>query len=603
MIRSNLPPGSLVEKIRGKRRYYYYSRSYRVKINPQTKGKTKGSGKSKVITDQVYMGTAESVMEKICHYVDHPKPLEIQKKKFGLPVTLFEVAERIGLRQIINDVVPGRVQGICTGDFVLIAAINRVGNHTSKEQMGRWYQKTALGEIQRIVSKDLNSKSFWYAFDRLISERPIKEHKEARGFAPNEKLDIDELEAILDDRKIEKIEEKIWSNLHKEFDFFLDVVLYDTTNFYSYYQPETPNCLGQFGKNKQNQNDKRQVGLQLAILRDLGIPIFHNVYCGHQNDATLFPTAIRELIKRYHALNQSTERLVLIFDKGNNSRKNFSLLSEDPPRGPIEFVGVLHPTHYPDLVRIPLEQYDQKIGKYRVYRTKKEIFGTDRTVVMTYNREVARRKERIFEAHMKQALKEARAFFKTIAQEPRQEIEAQMRAFLKTQKVGSSQARRYYQFELQFNGLVTMFHMRRIRSEVALKKASFGKNLIFTSLDSEQTETILAYSKSGYQIENSFHHIKDRDLVPYHPVYHWTDSKIRVHAFVCVMALLLLRLTQYIAKKNGVEMSSTLLIEELEDITLAVTVYSPRKLEKNIHTMSTVQKRLFDIFDLQKYIS
>jgi len=56
-------------------------------------------------------------------------------------------------------------------------------------------------------------------------------------------------------------------------------------------------------------------------------------------------------------------------------------------------------------------------------------------------------------------------------------------------------------------------------------------------------------SKSSCQIEDGFHHIKDRDLVAYHPGYHWTDSKIRVHAFVCVLALLLLKLLQYVAKQ------------------------------------------------------
>jgi len=54
------------------------------------------------------------------------------------------------------------------GDFVLNAAINRVGNHTSKEQMGRWYQMTDLARLQKLCHLSLHSKTFWHAFDQLV---------------------------------------------------------------------------------------------------------------------------------------------------------------------------------------------------------------------------------------------------------------------------------------------------------------------------------------------------------------------------------------------------------------------------------------------------
>jgi hypothetical protein len=35
------------------------------------------------------------------------------------------------------------------------------------------------------------------------------------------------------------------------------------------------------------------------------------------------------------------------------------------------------------------------------------------------------------------------------------------------------------------------------------------------------------------------------------PAFHWTDSKIRVHALTCVLALLLVRIAHKRAKANG----------------------------------------------------
>jgi transposase len=595
--------GSIIVKKRGKRRYYYYVRSYRVKLDPDAEGKTRGTGKSKVVSNQTYLGTAEDVLSKLSAQSEIQEPVEIQSKPFGLPVALFEMAERIGLRDAINSVAPNSVQGISVGDFALIAAINRVGNHTSKEQMGRWYQKTDLSRIQKVDGSRLSSKSFWYAFDHLVSEKQIKEEKASRGLAPNEKMDIDELEAILDDSKIEAIEKQLWTNLSKEFGFLLDVVLYDTTNFYHFFQPQTPNALGQFGKNKQHRDDKRQVGLQLALLKDLGIPIFHNVYCGHQNDATLFPTAIRVLLSRYQEVSQGTERLVLVFDKGNNSRNNISLLEKE--QIPLDFVGSLTPSHHRDLLRVPLKRFETGAKGHLEYRTEKEVFGAKRTILITYNPARAAREEKAFEKKMQHISKEARAYFEKVAGESTREAHAHMETFLRTQKVGTSQALRFFDLTVSHNGWCNRLQLRRKRSEVQLKKASFGKKILFTSIHDASNEDIASYYNGAPQIEDAFHHLKDRDLVSYGPAYHWTDSKIRVHAFVCVLALLLLKLLQFTARENGLEMSTKVLVGELKDITMVILIYSAdlkkQKAVRKVSTLSTVQKQLFDLFNLHRY--
>ena len=592
-------PGKIIERQRGSKRYYYYSRSHRVKIDPEAQGKGKGSGKSKVVNQQIYLGTAETVLHKLLDQNNVYDPVEIQKKDFGLPVALFEMAERIGLRDVIDRVVPGEVEGIAVSDFLLIGAINRVGNHTPKQSMGKWYEKTVLPGIQKVKAGRLDSQSFWYAYDKLVSEAGIRHQKELRGLARNDKLDIDELEAVIDDSKIEAIEKGLWANLLQEFGFILDVVLYDTTNFYNFCQPDTPNSLSQFGKNKEGRDDKRQVGLQMAVLRDLGIPIFHGVYCGHNQDASLFPTAIHKLVERYHEVAGKTESLVMIFDKGNNSKDNFDILKGQDV--PIDFVGTLTPSQHPDLLSISVDRYAQSFGQFQIHRTSKKVFGEERTIVLTYNPATAKRKDRIFEFQMARTMKEAKAFFKTIAQEPAKEVEAQMRAYLKTHQVGTSRALRYYEFKVWHNGWRNMFTMRRKRGEVAAKRASFGKKIVFTSLRGASTETILNYQKSSCQIEDGFHHIKDRDLVAYHPGYHWTDSKIRVHAFVCVLALLLLKLLQHVARQNGLGMSCKVLIEELEEITMVILIQPGRKTTRKITTLSRVQQGLFDLFGLGRY--
>ncbi|SFM73611.1 hypothetical protein [Thermodesulforhabdus norvegica] len=117
--------GTIIARKRGNRKYY--SRSYRVKVDPNATGKTRGSGKSKVVTQQVYLGTAEDILKLIEEARKHQEPKKVSSRQFGLPMALFEVAERIGLRDI--RVIPGKVCGISRGDFVL-----PVGNRHSKEK-------------------------------------------------------------------------------------------------------------------------------------------------------------------------------------------------------------------------------------------------------------------------------------------------------------------------------------------------------------------------------------------------------------------------------------------------------------------------------------
>ncbi len=86
-------------------------------------------------------------------------------------------------------------------------------------------------------------------------------------------------------------------------------------------------------------------------MKDLGIPIFHTVYSGHIHDVSLFPTAISRLIERYQEAGGKTGKLVLIFDKGNNSSENI----EYAEKSGIAFVGSLVPSHHRDFLLIPLE--------------------------------------------------------------------------------------------------------------------------------------------------------------------------------------------------------------------------------------------------------
>ena len=70
-------------------------------------------------------------------------------------------------------------------------------------------------------------------------------------------------------------------------------------------------------------------------------------------------------------------------------------------------------------------------------------------------------------------------------------------------------------------------------------------------------------------------------------MYHWTDQKIRVHAFYCMLGISLL---QYIYQKAQVAwagLSMEQLLEELDQIVQFALLYPPRE-EKAPHRVALV---------------
>ena len=90
-------------------------------------------------------------------------------------------------------------------------------------------------------------------------------------------------------------------------------------------------------------------------------------------------------------------------------------------------------------------------------------------------------------------------------------------------------------------------------------------------------------------------------------MFHWTDSKIQVHAFYCVLALLLTSLLQRKLARKDEPLSINRLLEELGGIRETLVVYPRRPGQRQPPTatclthMTALQQRLFSLLDLQKF--
>ena len=121
-----------------------------------------------------------------------------------------------------------------------------------------------------------------------------------------------------------------------------------------------------------------------------------------------------------------------------------------------------------------------------------------------------------------------------------------------------------------------------------------GKNILITSRECWDDVAIIQAYRSQFIIEDVFKVSKDRRFGTWWPLHHWTDSKIRVHALYCSIALLLRALALRRVRAAGLSLSMTRFLTELDDVREVVNVY-PRKRGQKKHREQSVLSRLSEL--------
>jgi hypothetical protein len=140
----------------------------------------------------------------------------------------------------------------------------------------------------------------------------------------------------------------------------------------------------------------------------------------------------------------------------------------------------------------------------------------------------------------------------------------------------------------------------------ALEGRLFGKRILFTNRDTWPPAEVVAAYRSQAEAESGFRQLKDPHVVSFSPMHHWTDQKIRVHLFYCVLALTVAHLMRRQAEHAGLHLSVRELLTTLAGIQETVLLYHdggpgrPRA-QRLLTDMSPTQRSLFDLFELDRY--
>jgi len=541
-------------------------------------------GKPKIVR-QVYLGKIEDLVASTERAHIPPQPLETQVASCGDIAALWEIAQRLDLVPLLDSLFPKRHQGLSCGQYLLLAAFNRAIAPTSKVHLADWYRRTILTHLLPVDPALLSSQNFWNHMDLIAADRVME------------------------------FERQMTQRLIQRFQLDLRALVYDGTNFFTYIDTRTSSQLPQRGHNKQKRGDLRQVNLGLLVSTDFHIPLFHRVYAGNVHDSVEFRSIPEDLAAHYRDLAQSCDHITLIFDKGNNSAEAFQTLTETP----FHFVGSLVPTQHPDLLAVPRRRFRALVGPrlegVAVYRTEKTVFGEKRTVLVTFNQNLLDGQLQGLTASLNKARRKLR------------DLQQQLRRWRQGRLKGKAPALESVRKQVQaicsgqFVKLVLKAEVGAVRNGLELTystdqaaldrlcRVQLGKTILFTDNADWLDEDIVPAYRSQYHIENAFRQMKNPHFLGWSPMYHWTDSKIQVHAFYCVLALLLTSLLQRELARQGEELSVNRILRELGEIQETLIVYPRRQGQRQYTTatclthMNPLQSRLFSLLDLQRYAS
>jgi transposase len=554
---------------------YYYA---------EESGRVDGKSKRKW---QKYLGPLHRIIEAVDGVPLQPKFAEIFQ--LGGPAAYLNTAEQINMVSILDSVFPKRTQGLSVGFYLTLAAMNRGIEAVSKRSMWSWFQKTILYRAFPEANKtSLSSQRFW---DNMST---IKEDKIRTAWM---KL----VNSILDRENMD-----------------LSCASYDGTNFYSFIGSFNTRCsIAKRGENKQGRRDLRQINYALFCTRKDHFPLYFDVFEGNRHDSKEFEKVIDDFFNAFKDRKPSGKGITVVFDKGNNSNTNLNKFAKDSG---FHFVGSVKPADHKDLALIsnndecfePLSH--PGLDQVKAFRTRKDIYGKDMTVVVTFN-------NKLYAAQVKSINNEINKCLEKLSVVSAKLEDRVAGRITKGKKPTMESIKR------QASSILSGQHMKKlIETDVSetkdipvltysLKSAAFaeladtylGKNIIMTDNHDWTTVDIILTYRSQYIIEDVFKEMKDRKTGTWWPMYHWTDQMIKVHGLYCSLSLLLRSLILRKAQEAEMPMSINKLHEKLTGMREVLNIFPNMKKKHStqsvITKMDEIQQRLFDLFEMKKYLS
>jgi transposase len=506
----------------------------------------------------------ESVVEGLCRITgrslpDKPAVSFESSRALGDVWALTQLWNALGFEQL-RKAFRGTRHSIQIEALIRIMVMNRLTSPDSKLGVLRWLETVCVPGVGSI--KKVDHQHLLRAMDALNTQR-------------------------------DAVNDKVTELLRPLIDQELSVVFYDMTTIRAEGLTEQDEELRQYGRSKDG-GIRRQVMLGMVQTAE-GLPLYHEVFEGNTAEVKTLQPTLKTIIERF-----PVKRIVVVADRGLLSVDNLDELKQMTlPNGqPVEFILAVPGRRYSDFEPIlePLQR---------------TVFDSADAEVIT---ETQWQEQRLIVAH-----DPVRAADETVARDARiNAIEEEAQRL--TEKLirqdegkttrgrklsdGGATARLYK--EVSESSLAKIVRID-LKSELfsydidekALKRARLmdGKLLLVTNVKDLSPTEVVKHYKSLADIERGFKALKSD--IEIGPVYHRLPERIRAHAMICFIALVLHRVMRMRLKAAGSEHSPMRALEQLRRIQYHQATLGGSTVT-GVSSMSREQLDIFKALSIEK---
>ena len=340
----------------------------------------------------------------------------------------------------------------------------------------------------------------------------------------------------------------------------LSVVFYDLTTIRAEGHSQQDGDVRHFGMSKEGVI-ARQFMLGVVQTAD-GMPIFHEVFDGNTAEAPTLEPTLKKVLARYPHIR----RLVVVADRGLLSLDNIEALAKlhVTDKRALEFILAVPGRRYGEFVEL-LEPMRERMAQASEEVIEEAQWQGHRLVVAHNPQRAAEQtQERLAKIHALQQRADQLAG-KLDAQEGG--------AVQRGRKLSDSGAKARFFHEVSDAHLARiikvdlksdLFTYQIDESALARAQLMDGKLMLITNArDMAPLEVIRRY-KSLADIERGFRVLKSEIEIA--PVYHRLPDRIRAHAQICFMALIVYRVMRQRLKQAQSELSPERALEQLRRI-------------------------------------
>lgn len=527
-----------------------------------------GKAKQKVVAnlgriDQLASEDMDALIKGLQRAVGRPEsvpdaPRFDTARAFGDVWTLHQLWQELGLSRALRRTLRSARRQFDAEALIRAMVFNRLTAPSSKLGMLEWLREDT--SIPELDAEAVHHEQLLRAMDTLM------DHHDA-------------------------VERAVAQQLRPLIDTELSVIFYDVTTIRVHGGRSVDGDLRDYGLSKDTGGIARQFALGVVQTAD-GLPIAHEVFEGNVAETKTLAPMIERLLERFRL-----ERVVVVADRGLLSLDNVDTLEAlGQQQGlRVDYILAVPGRRYSEFTEVMAELHPELAAEAERTGTEAvtETAWQGRRLVVAHNGERA--------AEQTAARRETVERLDTLGDRLAQRLEAQDAG--KAGRGRRSSDRGAYK---RFHKAVLDKRMSSIvKADLGSERFSYtideqawaaaerldGKLLLVTSLEELQAHEVVERYRALADIERGFRVLKSE--IDIAPVYHRLPERIRAHALICFLALVLHRVLRRRLKAAGSDTSPERLLRSLRKIQRH-TVHIAGRAHEGVTHPSAEQLELFN---------